>query len=156
MQCCEKIDLSVPNIAFLGERGEVKFLGGVMGINCSCHMLTHGRLGDHPSDFCDQLAATVSERIAMSERSGMASGKAAGIGGGAACGIDFVRILILASGKAAGMGGGAACGFEFVRILTLVNTACTVRRPNPIKTLNLNGDALDLILPPRRPPYDLL
>ena len=86
----------------------------------------------------------------------MASGRAAGIGGGAACGIDFVRILILASGKAAGMGGGAACGFEFVRILTLVNIAWTVRRPNPIKTLSLHGDALDLILPPRRPPYDLL
>ena len=83
-----------------------------MGTNCSCHVFTHERLGDHPSDFCDHLATTVSERIGMSERSGMASGKAAGIGGGAACGIDSVRMLILASGKAAVMGGGAACGFR--------------------------------------------
>ena len=100
-----------------------------MGINCSCHVITHERLRNHPIDFCDQLATTVSERIGMSERSGMASGKAARIKGSAACGIDFVRILSLVSGEAAVRGGGAACGFEFVRILTLVNTACTVRRP---------------------------
>ena len=67
MQCWEKLDLSVPNIAFLGERGEVKFLGWrrdfCTPVNLTLRRYRSGRSGH-------VVAAVVASYILRSGRSG--------------------------------------------------------------------------------------